>query len=107
MSLSPFRNIYFGEENFGDEKSVKEKFGDNNLDENFGDEKFFDEKSCDENAMEGDLFTGKTTVPASSVATKPILCTESPNYTMLFYYIKMRTSSSPSHPFLQLTGALK
>ena len=47
------------------------------------------------------------TVPASSVATKPILCTESPNYTMLFYYIKMRTSSSPSHPFLQLTGALK
>ena len=48
-----------------------------------------------------------TTVPTSSVATKPILCTESPNYTMLFYYIKMRTSFSPSHPFLQLTGALK
>ena len=48
-----------------------------------------------------------STVPASSVATKPILCTESPNCTMLFYYIKMQTSSSPSHPFLQLTGALK
>ena len=47
------------------------------------------------------------TVSASSVATKPILCTKSPNYTILFYYIKMRTSSSPSHPFLQLTGALK
>ena len=47
------------------------------------------------------------TVPTSSVATKPILCTESLKYTMLFYYIKMRTSSSPSHPFLQLTGALK
>ena len=38
---------------------------------------------------------------------KQILCTKSPNLTMLFYYIKMWTSSSPFHPFLQLTGALK
>ena len=47
------------------------------------------------------------TVAAISVWTNPILCTKSPNFTMLFYYIKMQTSSSPFHPFLQLTGALK
>ena len=47
------------------------------------------------------------TVVAISVWTNPILCTKSPNFTMLFYYIKMQTSSSPYHPFLQLTGALK
>ena len=47
------------------------------------------------------------TVAEISVWTNPILCTKSPNFTMLFYYIKMRTSSSPYHPFLQLTGALK
>ena len=33
--------------------------------------------------------------------------TKSPNLTMLFYYIKMWTFSSPFYPFLQLTGALK
>ena len=47
------------------------------------------------------------TVLAISVSTNPILCTKSTKLTMLFYYIKMRTSSSPYHPFLQLTGALK
>ena len=47
------------------------------------------------------------TVAAISVWTNPILCTKSPKFTMLFYYIKMQTSSSPCHPFLQLTGALK
>ena len=55
----------------------------------------------DGSSMDGKkiCYSLESTVPASSVATKPILCTESPNYTMLFYYIKMQTSSSPSHPF--------
>ena len=48
-----------------------------------------------------------STVAAISVWTNPILCTKSPNFTMLFYYIKMQTSSSLYHPFLQLTGAFK
>ena len=47
------------------------------------------------------------TVVPTSVGTKPILCTKSPKLTLLFYYIKMQTSSSPYHPSLQLTGALK
>ena len=47
-----------------------------------------------------------TVVPRNNQANL-ILCTKSPNLTMLFYYIKMQTSSSPYHPFLQLNGALK
>ena len=42
-----------------------------------------------------------------AVLPKPILCTKNPNFTMLFYYIKTWTSSSPYHPFLQLNRALK
>ena len=47
------------------------------------------------------------TVQRTAVSTKLVLCTKRPNFTMLFFYIKMPASTSPWHPSLQLTGALK
>ena len=41
------------------------------------------------------FWPGALTVQRTAVSTKPILCTKWPNFTMLFYYVKMPGSSSP------------
>ena len=53
------------------------------------------------------LYLKISTVQRTAVSTKPTLCTKWPKFTMLFYYVKLPGSSSPQHPTLQLTGALK
>ena len=47
------------------------------------------------------------TVPTIPVWTKPVLCTNWPKITMLFYYLKVPKDFSPLGPTLALTGALK
>ena len=46
-------------------------------------------------------------VPTTPVWTKPVLCTNWPKFTMLFYYLKVPPHFSPPGPTLALTGALK
>ena len=50
---------------------------------------------------------GAHTVPTIPVWTKPVLCTNWPKITMLFYYLKVPKDFSPLGPTLALTGALK
>ena len=47
------------------------------------------------------------TVPATSVATKPNLCTKQPIFNELVWIIKVPPHSSPQNFNLALTGALK
>ena len=47
------------------------------------------------------------TVPTIPVWTKPVLCTNWPKITMLFYYLKVPKDFSPLGPTLAMTGALK
>ena len=47
------------------------------------------------------------TVQRTSVQTKLVLCTKGLIFKMLFYYLEMPASSSPKHPFSQLTGTSK
>ena len=46
-------------------------------------------------------------VPTIPVWTQPVLCTNWPKFTMLFYYLKVPPHFSPPGPTLALTGALK
>ena len=46
-------------------------------------------------------------VVGTSVLTKPVLCTNWPKFTMIFYYLKYSAHSSPQSSDLSLTGALK
>ena len=48
-----------------------------------------------------------STVHTTPVWTKPVLCTNWPKFTMLFYYLKVSPHFSPPGPTLALTGALK
>ena len=47
------------------------------------------------------------TVPKTPVSTKPVLCTNRPYFTMLFYYVKVTPHSSLPSSILALTEALK
>ena len=47
------------------------------------------------------------TVQRIAVLPQRVLCTKWPKLTVLFYYLKRLASSSPQHPTLPLTGALK
>ena len=53
------------------------------------------------------FFHWQHTVPTIPVWTKPVLCTNLPKITMLFYYLKVPKDFSPLGPTLALTGALK
>ena len=46
-------------------------------------------------------------MPTIPVWTKPVLCTNWPKITMLFYYLKVPKDFSPLGPTLALTGASK
>ena len=47
------------------------------------------------------------TVPTTPVSTKPVLCTNRPNFTMLFYFVKVSPHSCLPVSILALTRALK
>ena len=51
--------------------------------------------------------SGGGTVPTTPVLKKPVLFTNWPKFTMLFYYIKVPPHFSPPGPTLVLTAALK
>ena len=53
------------------------------------------------------IVLGQFTVPTIPVRTKPVLCTNWPKITMLFYYLKVPKDFRPLGPTLALTGALK